>query len=172
MLRAVDRFPIKVDLAPGEEILTRVVLSSKCQIAVTNQRIILWEWKGGVESFVPLKLSDVYEVEVIEKKGPPRPLVGALILSLGGAALLPFLVTSLTNLREGIRISLFFGLIGFGLLVWGLWLLAGYLKGALFPGLVLVFRGSPELRVELGSRLPRRVVEMVRLVQQLKERTR
>lgn len=162
---------MQLELAPGEEILTRVVPSSQCQIAVTNQRIILWEWKNGVESLIPLKLSDVYEVEVIEKKGPPRPLAGALILSLGGAVLLPFLVTSLTNLRDGIRIyQLILGLLGFGSLLWGLFLIGRYLRGALFPDLVLVFSGSPELRVELGSRLPHRVAEMVKLVQQLKKR--
>ncbi|MEK7281983.1 MAG: hypothetical protein AAB037_06520, partial [Chloroflexota bacterium] len=66
--------------------------------------------------------------------------------------------------------QLILGLLGFGSLLWGLFLIGRYLRGALFPDLVLVFRGSPELRVELGNRLPHRVTEMVRLVQQLKEK--
>lgn len=162
-----------VKLAPGEAIDLRVEASSSCHIVLTNQRLVVWQRREGVEQVTPIALEHLLDVEMKEERGRLWPLGVGLGLSILGASLIPWLIAAFSEggVWQSKLQPLLVGGSGVGLVVAGLVTLSLYLRRALFPQAQVVFYGAPQVVVEIPAEARGRLRGLAQRLKELRGAT-
>ena len=166
-------------LLGDEERIADLEATGTSSVMLTNRRVLLRQQQEGVERITPLKLEHISYVGLTEESPKLPYLVAALLVCAGGAALLPQLTQALGDivyspdklptLLLGKLPSLLLGALGLGLVVLGLLLLSKYLRSALYPISKMVFKGSPEVSVNVSTEVTDMAREMICLIQAQRE---
>lgn len=166
-------------LLEGEERIANLEATGTSSVMLTNRRVFLTQQQQGVQQITPLKLEYISSVELKEESPKLPYLTAALLICIGGAALLPQLTQvlgdivyssdSLPGLLLSKLPSLLLGAFGLGLVVLGLLLLSKYLRSALYPVSKMVFKGSPGVSVNVSTEVTDMAREMIGLIQAQRE---
>ncbi len=166
-------------LLEGEERIADLDATRNSSVVLTNRRVFLAQQQEGLQRITPLELEYISSVELREESPKQTYLIAAVLVCIGGAALLPQLTQvlgdivyspdKLPGLLLGKLPGLLLGALGLGLVVLGLLLLTKYLRSAMYPISKIVFKGSPEVSVNVSSQVTDMAREMISLIQAQRE---
>lgn len=164
----------QLPLQEGEERIADLEATGTSSVMLTNRRVFVRQDREGIERIVPLKLEYISSVELREESPRQGYLVAALLACTAGAAMLPQLAQvlgdvvystdKLAGLLPGRIPGLLLGALGLGLVVLGLVLLSKYLRSTVYPIFWMVFRGSPEVSVNVSGQALDMAREMISLI--------